>query len=364
MRLPVMPPVAPMLASLVRDVPERPGLLFEPKWDGFRCLVFRDGEEVVLASRGQRELERYFPELPPILRRELPERCVVDGEIVIATANGLDFDALLQRIHPAASRVRKLSESDPASFIVFDVLAAFDEDLRSAPMAERRAILERLLADVRPPVYLTPATTDPRIARRWYERFEGAGLDGVMAKPLELPYLEGRREMIKVKHERTADCVVGGYRRHKDGRSLGSLLLGLYDEEGILHHVGVTSSFTAKMRRDLLGTFEALQVDPIEHPWGPRADPRARVPGGPSRWSRDRPTAWEPVRIERVVEVAYDHLQGDRFRHGTTFRRFRPDRTPASCRYDQLDRATPLPLSEVFAPRDVISGRPHAASRR
>ena len=350
--LPVRPPVAPMLAVLAREMPAGPGLWYEPKWDGFRCVVFREGPAVELGSRNKRPLTRYFPELLDPLRRELPERCVLDGEVVVAGPGGLDFDALLQRIHPAASRVQRLAAETPASFVAFDLLAVGDEDLRPAPYAERRARLERVLAAARPPLHLTPATDDVAVARDWFARFEGAGLDGVVVKAADLRYREGERAMVKVKHERTADCVVAGFRWHKTGGVVGSLLLGLHDHAGRLHHVGVTSSFTAARRRELVGELAPHRLaDGQPHPWlggvgsGP---PASRRPGGPSRWSAGRDLTWEPLRPELVCEVAYDHLQGDRFRHATTFRRWRPDRQPATCTYDQLEVVPPTELRAVF----------------
>src|SRR5579884_4056783 len=288
MRLPVMPPVAPMLAKASKTLPQADGLLYEPKWDGFRCIVLRDGDEVELHSRNERPLTRYFPELLDPLRLHLPERAVVDGEIVVATASGLDFDALLQRVHPSESRVKLLAETTPASFVAFDMLAVDDVDLRPLPLRRRRAALERALAGTAPPVHLTPATTDASVARDWFARFEGAGLDGVVAKSLELPYRENERVMTKVKHERTADCVVGGFRWHKDGGVIGSLLLGLYDGRGVLHHVGVTASFTAARRRELVDDIAPYRMDSLSgHPWEHWASPAGaggRVPGAPSRW--------------------------------------------------------------------------------
>jgi ATP-dependent DNA ligase len=354
MRLPVMPPVAPMLAKLVREMPEGPGLAYEPKWDGFRCIVFRDGDEIELGSRNERPLTRYFPEVVTALSANLPERCVLDGEIVIAGASGLDFDALLQRIHPAASRVELLAAATPASFVAFDLLASTDRDLRSSPYAERRALLEELLAPASPPVYVTPATSRVEVARDWFSRFEGAGLDGVMVKPTDLAYREGERVMWKVKHERTADCVVGGFRWHKDGAGVGSLLLGLHDGEGNLHHAGVASGFSAAVRRRLVADLAAYRDVGEGHPWGDWSEHlgasarSTRRPGTPSRWNAGRDLTFEPVRPELVCEVAYDHLQGDRFRHATSFVRWRPDRTPRSCTYAQLETAVPTELSQVF----------------
>jgi ATP-dependent DNA ligase len=366
-----MPPVAPMLAKLVRDLPpepgpDEPGLLFEPKWDGFRSIVFRDGDEVELGSRNERPMTRYFPELVDTLREQLPERCVLDGEIVIATAGGLDFEALLQRIHPAESRIRLLAEQTPASFVAFDILAEGDDDLRELPQGERRQRLEALLTGARPPLHLTPCTTDRAQAQDWFTTFEGAGLDGVVVKPIDLPYRENERCMLKVKHERTADCVVAGFRWHKsargpggvllDGGVIGSMLLGLYDDGGTLHHVGVTAAFPMAQRRALVDTLAPYRDNALEgHPWAAWASAAAqegptRMPGGQSRWNAKRDLSWEPVRLELVVEVRYDHLQGDRFRHATQFVRFREDRTPDSCTYAQLEEVAPAELTEIFGP--------------
>lgn len=353
MALPVNPPVAPMLAKLARELPTSPGLLYEPKWDGFRGIVFRDGNDVELGSRNEKPLTRYFPDLIDPLRATLGDRAVVDGEIVIATDAGLDFDLLSLRIHPAASRVAMLAEATPAAFVAFDLLAEGDDDLREQPFSERRARLESMLGSATPPVYLTPATRDPDVARDWFDRFEGAGLDGVVAKPLDAPYGEGKRTMLKVKHLRTADCVVAGYRLHKDGAGVGSLLLGLYDDDAMLHHVGVASSFAAPRRTELLGELEPYRDGALEaHPWREWADPAAhaqgRKPGGQSRWTGGKDLSWEPVRIELVAEVAYEHLQGDRFRHTARFQRWRPDREPDSCTYAQLESVVPAELRDVF----------------
>jgi ATP-dependent DNA ligase len=358
MPFPIEPPVEPMLAKLADALPEGDGWLYEPKWDGFRVLAFRDGGELYLQSRELRPLDRYFPELAAPLRAALPGRCVVDGEIVIVGSRGLDFEALLQRIHPAGSRVRLLAEETPASVVVFDLLALDDRDLRAAPLAERRALLEERLGGAAPPVHVTPATRDRALAADWFSRFEGAGLDGVVAKRLDGPYQPGVRAMVKVKHARTADCVVGGFRWHKEGpgKEVGSLLLGLYDDAGRLHHVGVCSSFAAARRRALATELEPLRDAAMQdHPWRDWAsaagDPGQRLPGATSRWNRGKELGWEPLRIERVCEVAYDHLQGDRFRHATQFRRWRPDRTPASCRYDQLEATPPYELARIFGVR-------------
>jgi ATP-dependent DNA ligase len=351
MRLPVMPPVLPMLAKLSRELPVRDDVLYEPKWDGFRAIVFRDGDEVEIGSRNTKPLTRYFPELLDPLRAALPSRAVVDGEIVIAGADGLDFDALQQRIHPAASRINLLAGETPASFIAFDLLAEGDDDLRTTPFAERRARLETALAGAPPPVYLTPATRDPAEASDWFTRFEGAGLDGVMVKPVDLPYREDQRAMVKVKHERTADCVVAGFRWHKNGPVVGSLLLGLYADDGQLHHVGVIGAFPAARRKELVDEIAPYKCEFSEHPWGAwfAQDPEnARPPGAVSRWNANKDLSFEPLRPELVVEVFYEHLQGMRFRHAARFVRWRPDRDPASCTYDQLETPVPEELATVF----------------
>jgi ATP-dependent DNA ligase len=348
-----MPPVSPMLAKPARDLPAEGGMLYEPKWDGFRCIVFRDGDEVELGSRNTRPLTRYFPEVCEFLREQIPARCVLDGEVVIATGGGLDFEALLQRIHPATSRVNLLARQTPASFVAFDILAEGDDDLRSLPQGERRGRLEAVLEGARPPLHITPCTTDRALAAEWFDAFEGAGLDGVVAKPDHLPYREGERVMLKVKHERTADCVVAGFRWHKSGAVIGSLLLGLYDEAGTLHHVGVTAAFPMAKRRELVETLASYRERALEsHPWRDWATAMAegggRMPGAQSRWNAGKDQSWEPVRPELVVEVRYDHLQGDRFRHGTTFVRFRDDREPRSCTYAQLDEVAPAQLAQIF----------------
>ena len=349
-----MPPVKPMLAKAVHEVPHDEGLLFEPKWDGFRCIVFRDGDEIELGSRNEKPLTRYFPELLEPIKANLPERCVIDGEIVIPGDDGLQFDALLQRIHPAAKRINMLAEATPASFVAFDLLALGDDDLTGRPFAERRKLLEQALAKAKPPVHLTPATSDPAVARDWFERFEGAGLDGVIAKATDLQYVPDKRLMLKVKHERTADCVVAGFRWHKDGEGVGSLLLGLYDDEGTLHHVGVATSFSVERRKELVAELEPLRANAVEgHPWQGWAELQEegdaqRKPGAGNRWNAGKDMSWEPLRAELVAEVGYDNLQGDRFRHATKLVHFRPDREPASCTYDQLDRPVPEVLAEVF----------------
>jgi len=338
-----------MLARLARTLPMGGELLYEPKWDGFRCIVFRDGDDVELGSRNEKPLTRYFPEVVDAVRAELPDRCVVDGEIVVTGPQGLDFDALLQRIHPADSRVRKLAAETPASLVAFDLLALANANLVTQPLSVRRTELERAVSSVRAPVHMTPATHDPSVASDWFDRFEGAGLDGVVAKPLDLEYRPGQRAMVKVKHERTADCVVAGFRWHKSGGVVGSLLLGLHDEDGTLHHTGVTASFTMDRRRQLVDELAPyMEGDEDAHPWAWNREGEGRRPGTPSRWNAGRDLAFEPLRPELVCEVAYDHLQGDRFRHATTFRRWRPDRDPASCTYAQLETTPPEELVAVF----------------
>jgi ATP-dependent DNA ligase len=358
MSLPFQPPLEPMLAKLTEAIPTGAGWSFEPKWDGFRALVFRDGDEVYIQSRDLKPLDRYFPELPPALRAALPDRCVLDGEVVIAGASGLDFDSLLLRIHPAASRVKLLAAQTPASFVAWDLLAFDGHDLRETPQGDRRALLERALEGASPPVHLTPATADPSLAADWFDRFEGAGLDGVVAKRTSEPYMPGKRGWAKIKHARTADCVVAGFRWHKNGPGtlVGSLLLGLFDDTGRLNHVGITASFTTERRRALVDELAPLRENALSgHPWAEWAmwesserESGQRMPGAQSRWSRGRDLSWEPLRPERVCEVAYDHLQGDRFRHATTFRRWRPDKSPADCRYDQLEVTAPFELSAIF----------------
>jgi ATP-dependent DNA ligase len=350
----IEPPIEPMLAKLAEELPATTGFLYEPKWDGFRAIVFRSESDVFIQSRDLRPLDRYFPELHDVLLENLPPGCVVDGEIVIVTPHGLDFDLLQLRLHPAASRVAKLSKATPASFVAFDVLAVDGRDVRAEPQTKRRALLERALAGAKPPLHLTPTTRDPAVAAEWLSRFEGAGLDGVVAKPEDGVYEPGRRAMIKVKHARTADCVVAGFRWHKNGRNemIGSLLLGLYDDKGRLHHVGVTSSFTLAHRRELAHELAPLREHALDnHPWREWAEAGVgdtRMPGGQSRWSAGKDLSWEPLRIERVCEVKYDHMQGDRFRHAAVFLRWRPDKPPRDCRYDQLEVTTPYELEKVF----------------
>jgi ATP-dependent DNA ligase len=352
---PIAPPIAPMLAKLAEELPAAGEYLFEPKWDGFRAIVFRGAGQVFIQSRDLRPLDRYFPELHDLFLDRLPSGCVLDGEIVLPTSRGLDFDALQLRLHPAASRVAKLAKETPASFVAFDLLAADGRDLRAAPQRERRGVLEGLLGHAQRPLHLTPMTRERPIAMDWLKRFEGAGLDGVIAKPADVPYQPGKRAMIKVKHVRTADCVVAGFRFHKSGKdAVGSLLLGLYDDRGVLHHVGVTSAFTMAMRRELAKDLEPLRRQALEnHPWRDWAEASAagmiRMPGAQSRWSAGKDLSWEPLRIERVCEVKYDHLQGNRFRHATIFLRWRPDKPPADCRYDQLEVTPAYELDKVFS---------------
>jgi ATP-dependent DNA ligase len=347
-----------MLSKLCEGLPDGDGWLFEPKWDGFRALVFRDGEEIFTQSRDEKPLDRYFPELADPLRASVPLRCVLDGEIVIAGSNGLDFEALLLRIHPAASRIARLAKETPASFVAWDLLALDDEDLRNAPLDRRRSMLETSLGKSSPPIHLSPSTTDRKIAEDWFQRFEGAGLDGIVAKRLSGIYEPGKRSMLKIKHARTADCVVAGFRWHKNGpgRLVGSLLLGLYDSQGSLQHVGVTSSFTNARRAELVVELAPLRENALEgHPWAAWHDFDAmagqRRPGYGSRWNRGKDLSWEPLRAERVCEVAYDHLQGTRFRHAATFVRWRPDKAPTDARFDQLEVTKPYELDRIFGVR-------------
>jgi ATP-dependent DNA ligase len=342
-----------MLAKLVDDIPTTDGFLFEPKWDGFRAIVFRSQNDVYIQSRDLKPLDRYFPELHAALLERLPPGCVVDGEIVIAQDGALNFDALQLRLHPAASRVEKLSKVMPSSFVGFDLLAVAGASIMDRPQRERREKLETLLATVEPPVYLTPMTRDRAVAAEWLQRFEGAGLDGVIAKPENAAYQPGKRAMFKIKHARTADCVVSGFRWHKKAPDIiGSLLLGLFDDEGKLHHVGVTSSFTMEKRKQLVEELEPLRRNALEsHPWREWAvamESGQRMPGGQSRWSAGKDLSWEPLRIERVCEVKYDHMQGDRFRHAATFLRWRDDKAPKDCRYDQLEVTPAFELADVF----------------
>lgn len=359
--LPVTPPLEPMLAKRTAKLPRGDDWLFEPKWDGFRCLLFREGEEVLLQSRDKKPLGRYFPELPEPLRAQLPERCVLDGELVIARHGALDFEALQMRIHPAKSRVDKLAEELPASLVVWDLLALGDESLLERPFRERRAKLEGVLAEARSPLFLTPITTDKAVAADWFERFEGAGFDGVMAKKPDGPYEPKKRVMLKVKHERTADCVVAGFRWHKNsdpeapggGDLVGSLLLALYGDDGRLHHIGVAASFTEKRRRELVEELAPWREGVDEHPWRDWAEASAhedgqRRPGSQSRWSQGRDLSFVPLRPERVAEVKFDHLQGRRLRHTAHFKRWRVDKAPAECTYEQVVVAPPAELGEIF----------------
>jgi ATP-dependent DNA ligase len=351
---PIPPPIEPMLSKVAAELPPSGPFLYEPKWDGFRAIVFRGGGDVYIQSRDLKPLDRYFPELHDGLIAALPDGCVLDGEIVVATRQGLDFDRLQLRLHPAASRVAKLAKETPSAFVAFDLLAAGGRDLRSAPLDERRAALETLLAAVRPPIHLTPMTRDRAVAADWLQRFEGAGLDGVMAKPATGLYEPGKRAMFKIKHSRTADCVVAGFRWHKTGPGtlVGSLLLGLYDGSGDLHHVGVTSSFTMARRTELAALLEPLRAHAMQkHPWRAWADAggeSTRMPGGQSRWSAGKDLSWEPLRIERVCEVKYDHMQGPRFRHAAVFQRWRTDKAPKDCTYEQLEVTAPYELAKVF----------------
>lgn len=349
MQLPVMPPVSPMLSKSVDTIPD--GASYEPKWDGFRSIVFRDGDEIEFGSRNERPMTRYFPELVEAARAELPPRCVIDGEIVIATDDGLDFEALQLRLHPAASRVRMLAEKTPASFIAFDLLALDDTDYTARPFAERRAALVEALAGCGPTFHVTPATLDTETARRWFDEFEGAGLDGVIAKPLDGRYLPDKRAMFKIKHQRTADCVVAGYRLHKSGTdAVGSLLLGLYDDAGSLASVGVVGAFPMARRRELVTELQPLVTTFDGHPWNWAAhvDPdTVRRYGGGSRWNAGKDLSFVPLRPERVVEVRYDHMEGQRFRHTAQFNRWRPDRDPLSCTFDQLDRPLTFSLDDI-----------------
>lgn len=357
MDLPVMPPVKPMLAKSVAEIPDLGHT--EPKWDGFRTIVFRDGDEVVLGSRSEKPLTRYFPELVDALKERLPDRCVLDGEIIIATEERLDFEALQQRIHPADSRVKLLSEQTPAAFVAFDMLAEGSDDLMGAPFRERRKRLEEALGGGGgngSSIFLTPTTADLRTAQEWFTRLEGAGLDGVVAKPLDGTYQPDKRTMFKIKHQRTADCVVAGYRLHKTSTAskplLGSLLLGLYDDNKHLQHVGVAASFTAARRAELVTELRPLESGTDDHPWGAGLDGVVanpdRVPGTQSRWSQGKDLSFIPLRPELVVEVAYEHMQGSRFRHTAQFQRWRPDRDPQTCTYEQLEYPDGFRLSDIL----------------
>ncbi|MGD0118179.1 MAG: ATP-dependent DNA ligase [Candidatus Binatus sp.] len=357
MNLPVNPPVLPMLAKRIDALPAGETWIFEPKWDGFRALIFRDGDEILIQSRDAKSLNRYFPELIETLNAQLPPRCALDGEIVLAKNDGLDFEELQLRIHPASSRVKLLSQQSPASIVFFDLLCAGERDWRSEPFERRREALESSLAAAKPPIHLTPVTRDPDVASDWFRRFEGAGLDGVMAKPISGTYQPDKRVMFKIKHERDCDCVVAGFRWHKggEGTAIGSLLLGLYDYSGELQHVGVCASFTQTKRQELVGFLAPYRRDAlVNHPWKSWAESASndgshRMPGGQSRWSHGKDLSWEPLRPELVVEVAYEHMQGTRFRHMAQFRRWRTDRKPQDCTYEQLEVIAPHELKAIFA---------------
>jgi len=357
MDLPVNPPVLPMLAKRVGALPSTGTWIFEPKWDGFRALAFRDGDEILIQSRDEKSLNRYFPELLEPLRLQLPARCVLDGEIVVARDKALDFEALQLRIHPAASRVKLLSQEIPASIVFFDLLSEGERDLRGLAFRDRRSLLESLLSSATPPIHLTPATGEPSVAEDWFRRFEGAGLDGVVAKPVLGKYESNKRVMLKIKHERECDCVVGGFRWHKKGEHtlVGSLLLGLFDDSGALQHVGVCASFTEKKRRELVEFLAPYRKNALaSHPWRSWTEQESseaahRMPGGQSRWSQGKDLSWEPLRPELVVEVAYEHMQGNRFRHTAQFRRWRTDKKPSDCTYEQLEVVPPHELQTIFA---------------
>ncbi|TFV73795.1 ATP-dependent DNA ligase [Blastococcus sp. CT_GayMR19] len=356
MDLPVQPPVKPMLAKAATKLPVGDGLFYEPKWDGFRCVVFRDGDEVELGSRNERPLTRYFPEVVAAVKANLPERCVVDGEIVVPRGDRLHFEDLLQRIHPAQSRVDLLAGQTPASFVAFDLLALGDESLLEVSFGERQARLRAALADVQAPVYVSAITQDAGTAQRWFETFEGAGLDGVVAKAADLPYGPDQRLMTKVKHVRTADCVVAGFRWHKSGPIVGSLLLGLYNDAGDLQHIGVAASFPMTRRAELVEELAPYRAEALDgHPWQDWANAQVqengenRMPGAVSRWNAKKDLSWVPLRPELVVEIKYDQLEGRRLRHTGQFLRWRPDREPASCTYDQLDVPVRYDLAEVLA---------------
>jgi ATP-dependent DNA ligase len=357
-RLPVPPPLQPMLAKRVAELPEGREWIFEPKWDGFRVLVFRDHDELLIQSRDEKPLGRYFPELAAPLKAQLPARCVLDGELVVVRGDALDFEALQLRIHPAASRIKLLAGEMPASVVFWDVMALGDESLMRTPFRERRAALEAAFSRSAPPIHVTPATTDRALAADWFRRFEGAGLDGVMAKSKEGPYEPNKRVMFKVKHERDCDCVVAGFRWHKGGHgtAVGSLLLGIHDDNGALQHVGVSASFTAAKRRELVQFLAPYRTDALAgHPWrewagdgGATSDEFQRKPGAKSRWSQGKDLAWEPLRPELVVEVAYDHMQGGRFRHTAQFRRWRDDKSPRDCTFAQLEVVPAHELAAIF----------------
>ena len=358
MDLPVMPPLSPMLSKATKALPSpeayEGGLQYEPKWDGFRCIVFRDGDEVELGSRNERPLTRYFPEVVEAVKASLPERCVVDGEIVVAINGRLEFERLLERIHPADSRVRRLAAETPASFVAFDLLALGHDSLLETPQGERRVLLEQALGAAVPPIHLTPATTDQATAQEWFSMFEGAGLDGVVAKPRATAYEPNKRTLLKIKHERTADVVLAGYRLHKTSKPdeplLGSLLLGLYNAEGVLQHVGVSAAFPAARRAELIEELADVVIEPVGHPWAAwaAAESGDRMPGAQSRWNAGKDLSWVPLDPVMVAEVGYDHMEGTRFRHTTQFKRWRPDRTPESCTYQQLEEPVNFDLGDIL----------------
>lgn len=354
MQLPVMPPVKPMLAKAVPQIPAG-ALSYEPKWDGFRSIIFRDGDEVEIGSRNERPMTRYFPEMVEAIKANLPQRCVLDGELIVVVGDRLEFEVLQQRIHPAASRVKLLSEQTPASFVAFDLLALDDVDYTERPFEERRAALERALADAQAPIHLTPITRDPQLAEQWFAQFEGAGLDGVVAKPLAGTYQPDKRTMFKIKHQRTADCVVAGYRLHKSGGDvIGSLLLGLYNEAGELASVGVIGAFPLARRKELFAELQPLVTTFDNHPWAwARQEEGARTPRNSeySRWNTGKDLSFVPLRPERVVEVRYEHMEGVRFRHTAQFNRWRPDRDPRSCTYEQLEEPVKYDLADILATR-------------
>ncbi|MCE3274510.1 MAG: dependent ligase [Propionibacteriaceae bacterium] len=352
MQLPIMPPVAPMLAKSVSEIPTG-NLSYEPKWDGFRSIIFRDGDEVEIGSRNERPMTRYFPEVVEAIKQNLPERCVIDGEIIVVVGDRLEFEVLQQRIHPAASRVKLLSEQTPARFVTFDLLAVDETDYTTQPFEQRRVALEQVLAGASAPIHLTPATRDHDVAVQWFSQFEGAGLDGVVAKPLAGTYQPDKRTMFKIKHARTADCVVAGYRIHKSGPdSIGSLLLGLYTDSGELASVGVIGAFPAARRKELFAELQPLVTTFDDHPWAwARQEEGTRTPRSSefSRWNAKKDLSFIPLRPELVVEVRYEHMEGDRFRHTAQFNRWRPDRDPRSCTYEQLEEPVTYNLDEIFA---------------
>jgi ATP-dependent DNA ligase len=360
MQLPINPPVEPMLATAVPQIPVADGMTYEPKWDGFRCIIFRDGDEVELASRGGKMLTRYFPEVVAQAQAQLPPRSAIDGELVVIRRDAdatprLDFEMLGWRIHPAASRVNLLAGEIPASFIAFDLLVLDDNAYLDAPYSTRREVLERALAEVKPPVHVTPITPDLDQAREWFQIFEGAGLDGLVAKPADIPYVPGKRLMYKIKHSRTADVVVAGFRWHKSGPVVGSLLLGLYDSAGTLHHVGVSASFPMARRKELVDEVAPYRDGVEDHPWLHGTEGQ-RIPGEVSRWTGKKDLSWVPLRPEWVIEVGYEAMEGDRIRHTAQFRRSRPDRTPESCTYEQLERPLRFDVDEVL--RGVLPPAP------